>query len=165
MNKTIEALKLAKDWFDWHEYGEAGTYPPAQSFAVRAAIREALAERQDKPEECANGCPKNMVCDYCQGAEPVKQEPDFVGWYCAHCERGVDSSEVTFHEQHEVCGRVITNDVPPKHIKQEPVYFVHFTGDFWVETTKEKYDTARWNLRKKLYAAPVDAKAEQEISK
>ena len=34
-----------------------------------------VAERQDKPEECANGCPENMVCDYCQGAEPVKQEP------------------------------------------------------------------------------------------
>lgn len=37
------------------------------------------------------------------------------GWYCCHCERGVDSSEVTFHEQHEACGRVITNDKPPKH--------------------------------------------------
>ena len=36
------------------------------------------------------------------------------GWYCAHCERGVDSSEVTFHEQHQECGRIITSDYPPK---------------------------------------------------
>jgi hypothetical protein len=41
-------------------------------------------------------------------------EPKYVGWYCAHCERGVDGSEVTYHEQHEVCGRVISNDRPPK---------------------------------------------------
>ena len=41
-------------------------------------------------------------------------EPEYVGWYCAHCERGVDGSEVTYHEQHEVCGRVVSNDRPPK---------------------------------------------------
>lgn len=28
-------------------------------------------------------------------------------------ERGVDASEVTFNEQHEACGRVITDDHPP----------------------------------------------------
>ena len=39
---------------------------------------------------------------------------EYVGWYCAHCERGVDASEVTYHEQHTVCGRVITDDKPPK---------------------------------------------------
>lgn len=38
---------------------------------------------------------------------------EFTGWYCAHCQRGVDSSEVTFHEQHQACGRVITDDRPP----------------------------------------------------
>ena len=40
-----------------------------------AAMREALAKQQDKPEECADGCPENTVCDYCQRAEPVKQKP------------------------------------------------------------------------------------------
>lgn len=39
--------------------------------------------------------------------------PEFNGWYCAHCQRGVDAIEVTYHEQHTVCGRVITNDAPP----------------------------------------------------
>ena len=26
---------------------------------------------QDKPVECANGCPDNQVCDYCKIVEPV----------------------------------------------------------------------------------------------
>lgn len=42
-----------------------------------------------------------------------QQEPEYKGWYCAHCQRGVDGSEVTYHEQHTVCGRVITDDLPP----------------------------------------------------
>src|SRR5690606_34344450 len=40
--------------------------------------------------------------------------PAFNGWYCAHCQRGVDASEVTYNEQHTVCGRVITDDLPPQ---------------------------------------------------
>ena len=47
------------------------------------------------------------------GAQPTPSD-EYVGWYCAHCERGVDASEVTYHEQHTVCGRVITDDRPPK---------------------------------------------------
>ena len=46
------------------------------------------------------------------GAQPAPSD-EYVGWYCAHCERGVDASEVTYHEQHQVCGRVITEDKPP----------------------------------------------------
>lgn len=46
-------------------------------------------------------------------AQPAPND-EYVGWYCAHCQRGVDASEVTYHEQHEVCGRVITNDRPQK---------------------------------------------------
>ena len=51
-----------------------------------------------------------------EGYSPAQPAPsdEYVGWYCAHCERGVDASEVTYHEQHEVCGRVITDDRPPK---------------------------------------------------
>lgn len=44
----------------------------------------------------------------------LPQPDDFKGWYCAHCERGVDASEATFNEQHQECGRVITDDRPPK---------------------------------------------------
>jgi len=40
-------------------------------------------------------------------------KPAAQGWYCAHCERGVDPSEVTFDQAHEACGRIITNDEPP----------------------------------------------------
>lgn len=50
------------------------------------------------------------------GYVPAQLAPsdEYVGWYCAHCERGVDASEVTYHEQHQVCGRVITDDRPPR---------------------------------------------------
>jgi hypothetical protein len=27
---------------------------------------------QDKPVECAEGCPPNQICDYCQVVAPVK---------------------------------------------------------------------------------------------
>jgi hypothetical protein len=27
---------------------------------------------QDKPAECADGCPPNQICDYCQVVAPVK---------------------------------------------------------------------------------------------
>lgn len=47
------------------------------------------------------------------GAQPAPND-EYIGWYCAHCERGVDASEVTYNEQHTVCGRVITDDKPPK---------------------------------------------------
>ena len=79
MNKTtpvsaahIEALKLAEEAIE--QRYECHTLMQKEVKAL-AAIREALAERQDKPAECANGCPENTVCDYCQRAEPVKQEP------------------------------------------------------------------------------------------
>lgn len=55
-------------------------------------------------------------------AQPAPSEPsdEYVGWYCAHCERGVDASEVTYHEQHQACGRVITDDRPPRHSPSVP---------------------------------------------
>lgn len=64
-------------------------------------------------------------------AQP-EQEPEYKGWYCAHCQRGVDGSEVTYNEQHTVCGRVITDDVSPRITlaqpapppEQEPVVWV-----------------------------------------
>ncbi|HJV75453.1 MAG TPA: hypothetical protein VJ654_14600 [Noviherbaspirillum sp.] len=49
----------------------------------------------------------------------VERDTTYKGWYCSHCQRGVDSSEVTFHEQHTVCGRVISDDVPPVAVKVE----------------------------------------------
>ena len=53
-----------------------------------------------------------------QSAPQQPADPLNGGWYCAHCQRGVDSSEVTYHEQHEACGRVITNDVLPQPADQ-----------------------------------------------
>ena len=50
-----------------------------------------------------------------------EQKPveEYNGWYCAHCRRGVDGSEVTFREQHTECGRVITNDRPPAPLPEQ----------------------------------------------
>ena len=53
------------------------------------------------------------------GAQPAPDD-GYVGWYCAHCQRGVDASEVTYHEQHEACGCVITDDRPPKSAPSIP---------------------------------------------
>ena len=71
-----------------------------------------------------SGGGKYKVVIYCSSIEAMQKAHravialasdvnEFKGWYCAHCQRGVDGSEVTFNEQHEVCGRVITDDVPP----------------------------------------------------
>ena len=55
------------------------------------------------------------------GAQPAPND-EYIGWYCAHCERGVDASEVTYNEQHTVCGRVITDDKPPKPAPKAVAY-------------------------------------------
>jgi hypothetical protein len=47
-------------------------------------------------------------------AQASAVDDDYKGWYCAHCQRGVDAREVTYSEQHEACGRFITHDRPPK---------------------------------------------------
>lgn len=59
--------------------------------------------------------PSWNVCKHCLNTrkEAQPQPAPYKGWYCAHCQTGVDSREVTFSEQHTVCGRVITDDEPP----------------------------------------------------
>lgn len=46
-------------------------------------------------------------------APPPGPKPVRWGWYCPHCQRGVDGSEVTFHEQHLACGTYIGDAEPP----------------------------------------------------
>ena len=135
MRKAQEALKLALEaleetrnglaWFydsypqDVTEKGNA-LLPHVET--VLTAIREALAEDSSGTEQPSNhydDVRESMRQAFEQPAQ--QQEPEYKGWYCAHCQRGVDSSEVTNHEQHTVCGRVITDDVPPKAQRQEPV--------------------------------------------
>lgn len=81
----------------------------------------ALYERppaQGEPVACFK-CGHAKHGGECVNVAPQPAEPEHSGWYCAHCQRGVDSSEVTFHEQHLECGRVITDDSPPQ--PAEPV--------------------------------------------
>jgi hypothetical protein len=92
--------------------------------ALAAPAQEPVAKYADPFTyivQCLNMNRYSMTKDEC--IEYIKElrekyyhpqpAPEFKGWYCAHCQRGVDASEVTFNEQHQVCGRVITDDVPP----------------------------------------------------
>jgi hypothetical protein len=72
MRDTIEMAREAKMPFYWRS-GEI-------TYLERLKVFEALVradERmgfygQDKPTECAEGCPPNQICDYCQVVAPVK---------------------------------------------------------------------------------------------
>ena len=73
---------------------------------------------------------QNVIGAMLQSAPQQPADPLNGGWYCAHCQRGVDPSEVTYHEQHEACGRVITNDVPPP------------PADKWMRCSKRMFSEA-----------------------
>jgi len=93
---TIE-LKQPKPLFDEHEW-------------------EGILAGRAIPNDMRVGESLTKYLERVVVAQPEKVVPDrlaFNGWYCAHCQTGVDGSEVTFNEQHTVCGRVITNDEPP----------------------------------------------------
>ena len=93
----------------------------AQRNDLRAKIEEMEKQEPVAWMSSRNGfiCKDNKNTDYnmplylAPSAQPAPDD-GYVGWYCAHCQRGVDASEVTYHEQHEACGRVITDDRTPK---------------------------------------------------
>ena len=145
-----------------------------------AAMREALAKQQDKPEECADGCPENTVCDYCQRAEPVKQEPviwhsvlDFVDVRRDPPEQGeeanwlplyaapVDAKAIraeAFKEAAKVVAAVwgyVKAEPVQEPVKQEPVGVVESSEEWGVAGVLIE----GLPIGTKLYAAPVDAKA------
>ena len=84
-DSCYNALRLAEEallaWNRWSQQPSPETTKALAAIHAALAVErseEALAKQQDKPEECAYGCPENTVCDYCQRAEPVKQEPVLV---------------------------------------------------------------------------------------
>ena len=84
-------------------------------------------------------------------AQPAPDD-EYVGWYCAHCQRGVDASEVTCHEQHEACGRVITDDRPPKPTSNIPEGWLRavdealVTAHIGVANESDTYEQAKVKL-------------------
>ena len=89
---TPEKQKLFGDWLN-------DQHPNADSASV-IALGEAWQY--------------GISCSALLASKQAQQEPtEYQGWYCAHCQRGVDASEVTYHEQHQECGRVITSARPP----------------------------------------------------
>ena len=65
-------------------FNTAGANELQRFAALVAAHEREKFYGKDKPEECANGCPKNQVCDYCQRAEQAEQEPVAWLWVSEH---------------------------------------------------------------------------------
>ena len=101
--------------------------------SATAAAREYLAQ-PEQSEQCTESDSWN--CKYCRKTETCKalQDPrnfgkpkapeqdKHTGWYCSHCQCRVDNLDVTFHEQHTVCGRVITDDKAPEPLTDGEIY-------------------------------------------
>ena len=73
---TIRMAREAGAWSQQCKNRDVDYVMSAESLERFAAL-VAAAERkrfygQDKPDECAKGCPPNQICDYCQVVAPVK---------------------------------------------------------------------------------------------
>ncbi|MFG1331229.1 hypothetical protein V5F41_08230 [Xanthobacter autotrophicus] len=107
---------------------------------------------------------------------PEPSKPVWRGWYCHHCQRGVDGSEVTFHEQHEVCGTYIgdAEPPPPEPAKAEVVAWQHRyrdrDGTIWSEWHDGRYVSYAMDVdqlvveERPLYATPPTAPAAAEVA-
>ena len=154
MNKTTEALKLAEEALEELHYSSGTVKSVTLYKSALAAIREVLAEQQDKPEECAYGCPENTVCDYCQRAESVKQEP--IGEHDLQDVRCECCGYMTHHREHMGCIRAAyIKPAPVQPVKQEPVAWT--ATRLW--NSKDTWSCPADIEKDLLYAAPVDAKA------
>jgi hypothetical protein len=67
MRDTIEMAREA----GWTSYDSQDERFKAFAELVRADERMSFYG-QDKPAECADGCPPNQICDYCQVVAPAK---------------------------------------------------------------------------------------------
>lgn len=99
---TLAALCLAQG-LDMHQAGET------ELTRIWSKVEAIRAKQAAKPKHS----PLPVVPAPAPAPEQSGGAHASNGWYCAHCQRGVDASEVTYHEQHTVCGRVITDDMPP----------------------------------------------------
>ena len=164
----IETNKaLAKEIIEMNKYD--------QKALAKAVVNEALAEQQDKPEECAYGCPENTVCDYCQRAEPVKQEPvgnrivgnDTDGYTIENLYALPQdmSEQVTFPanglRQQEPSRPIPTSSQNDEIIQPFAYYCDELSADGRLIDREyngiNQFSAGRFG--KPLYAAPVDAKA------
>ena len=170
MNKTTEALKLAEEALETDvQWGFVNKTVLTRRLTALAAIREALDAQKEKPAECANGCPKNTVCDYCQRAEPVKQDP--VAHYkdaphTIYLQTGCEDPEFcecSFNEWGDTTwckDQIHDTDIPyiradyaapVQPVKQEPVGLVESSEEWGVAGVL----IAGLPIGTKLYAAPV----------
>lgn len=108
---------LGATWDGKHYIGEAEKFGDLSPRAMMtrqlwAAWRDRAALAQPTLSNGLTEAETSATASVMGLAKPAAPVP-FKGWYCAHCQRGVDASEVSYHEQHTACGRVISDDVPP----------------------------------------------------
>ena len=162
-DKTQEALDLAMVALELEWTPTMGANHPFTK--ALAAIHSARSEQPAQQRHISYVCPQ---CYWSLEEQPAQQqEPEYKGWYCAHCERGVDGSEVTYHEQHAICGRVITDDVPPKARQKElQACSCRWDGDTQVQqcTLHQAHVAAihEWAERAKAAEAKLKAQPQQE---
>lgn len=115
--------------------GKDNAVQQAQVWAQEARTQKGIMDEIGKLVGCANDW--EMV----SAVKAALSANGGEGWYCAHCECGVDPSEVTFNEAHTVCGRIITHDDPPKHPTPPsvavPEGWIPFPTEAWLFLTGE----------------------------
>ena len=72
MRDTIDMAREVKMPYDFVT-GEPIYLEKLKAFEALVRADERMSfYGQDKPAECADGCPPNQICDYCQLVAPVK---------------------------------------------------------------------------------------------
>lgn len=68
-----DTIDMAREVYGEHTFWTEAQLLRLKRFAdlVRADERMSFYG-QDKPAECADGCPPNQICDYCQVVAPAK---------------------------------------------------------------------------------------------
>lgn len=74
--------------------------------AFKVAFRKAASEDVDYDEAVDRGLAAALTAQ-------AEQRGDVSGWYCAHCQHGVDPVDVTFGETHVYCGYPVTDCPAP----------------------------------------------------
>ena len=168
MNKTtLEGLEEALERLEQID----GKYSWAH---LLFEVREALAEPV-KPKECAKGCPENTVCNYCQRAEPVKQEPEKLIEEIkmkpiAYLIDGELRVEADYAGKIYYSEKPIYDEADIRKDERNKLMSTELTDDDILEANKHSHGNTEW-ARKKAFshslinafkhknAAPVDAKA------
>lgn len=119
--------------------------------AFKVAFRKAASEDVDYDEAVDRGLAAALTAQ-------AEQRGDVSGWYCAHCQHGVDPVDVTFGETHVYCGYPVTDcpappapAVPDGWLRAiDEAMVVHHVG---IADQADDYETARKKMNLLLCVA------------